>query len=212
MLINTPPILDPNVSYTFSKYFELNYDSEQVFAELGYAFERKKLSLPRFDQPIPFFDGLFQHLDFVSEFTNLTTEMARREMLIAPILVPVCRHFKQKIKVEYRVDVNEQLKGSFDYFIPAPNNLVVIEAKNADIGRGFTQLGAELIALDKLTSDDVSVLYGVITTGNVWNFGRLLRSDRKILQDANIYAVPNELETLLSVLMGIIQPASSASC
>ena len=132
--------------------------------------------------------------------------MARREMLIAPILAAVCRHFRQKLRVEYRVDVNEQLKGSFDYFIPGPSNLVIIAAKNADMGRGFTQLGAELIALDKLASDEVSVLYGIVTTGNIWNFGKPLRTESEILQDTNIYAIPNELENLLSVLMGIIQP------
>jgi len=36
-----------------------------------------------------------------------------------------------------------------DYFIPTPQNLVIIEAKNADLGKGFIQLAVELIALDR---------------------------------------------------------------
>ncbi|WP_228024820.1 hypothetical protein [cf. Phormidesmis sp. LEGE 11477] len=82
----------------------------------------------------------------------------------------------------------------------------MVEAKNADISRGFTQLGVELIALDRLVSADVSTLYGIVTTGDTWKFGQLLRDQQKILRDTDIYGVPTDLERLLSVLMGIVQP------
>lgn len=205
-----PRILDPQASYTFSKYFELNYDPEDVFAELGCAFENRALSLPQFNEPIVFEQDLSQRLDFALRLTNLTSEMARREMLIAPILSAVCSHTNQKLKIEYRVDVSNQLRGSFDYFIPSPQNLLIVEAKNADISRGFTQLGAELIALDQWTQQNTPVLYGIVTTGDIWKFGQFLRAERKILQDIYVYTIPSELTKLLSILLGIIQPSPAA--
>ena len=41
-----------------------------------------------------------------------------------------------------------QLKGSLDYYLYSVGKLLVIEAKNADLAKGFTQLAVELIALD----------------------------------------------------------------
>ncbi|MBW4546132.1 MAG: hypothetical protein KME25_17035 [Symplocastrum torsivum CPER-KK1] len=38
---------------------------------------------------------------------------------------------------------------SLDYYLPSEHELLVIEAKNADLQRGFTQLGVELIAIDQ---------------------------------------------------------------
>ena len=32
--MSRPRILDPQASYTFSKYFELSFDAEDIFAEL----------------------------------------------------------------------------------------------------------------------------------------------------------------------------------
>jgi hypothetical protein len=203
-------ILNPQASYTFSKYFELSYDSEDIFAELGCAFEYTALTLPSTLESIPFVNELSARLARSLQLTELTSEIARRETLISPILFAVCDYLDQKIKIEYRVDVSERLKGSFDYFIPSPQNLLVIEAKNADLGRGFTQLGAELIALDQWTQQDTPILYGAVTTGDTWQFGQFLRAERKILKDIKLYSIPLELEKLLSVLIGIIQPSSVA--
>ncbi|WP_228024819.1 hypothetical protein [cf. Phormidesmis sp. LEGE 11477] len=85
MLVKLANILDPQATYTFSKYFDLNYDSEEIFAELGFAFENAKLSLPKFEEPISFAAALSQQLEFAMTLTNLTTEIARRETLISPI-------------------------------------------------------------------------------------------------------------------------------
>ncbi|MEL7356879.1 MAG: hypothetical protein AAFN40_10005 [Cyanobacteria bacterium J06560_6] len=79
-----------------------------------------------------------------------------------------------------------------------------IEAKNAALRRGFTQLGAELIALDYRTQQDTPVIYGAVTTGDRWRFGQFLREERKIAQDTKLYSIPPELNKLLSVLLGII--------
>jgi hypothetical protein len=45
--------------------------------------------------------------------------------------------------------VNEFLRGNLDYYLQGAHNIVVIEAKQADLTKGFTQLAVELIALDQ---------------------------------------------------------------
>ncbi len=41
-------LLDPNQSYTFSKYFELGFEASELAAEFGYQFIRRTLNLPQF--------------------------------------------------------------------------------------------------------------------------------------------------------------------
>lgn len=53
------------------------------------------------------------------------------------------------LNVEYPVAVNHQLQGSLDYLLQHQQTLLVIEAKNEDLERGFLQLAIELIALDQ---------------------------------------------------------------
>ena len=62
------------------------------------------------------------------ELVDLTSEMARRETLIAPVLLEVCAQTHQQLKIEYAVDVSKWLRGSFDYFIPSAQNLLIIGA------------------------------------------------------------------------------------
>ncbi|MEO0756499.1 MAG: hypothetical protein AAFY78_06455 [Cyanobacteria bacterium J06648_16] len=133
-----------------------------------------------------------------------TSEIARREALIFPVLRTVCKFAKAPLKIEYPVSVSAQLRGSFDYFIPTAQNLLVIEAKNADIARGFTQLAVELIALDQWTDSSAPVLYGTVTTGDTWKFGLFQRETRQIQKDINTFAIPNDLTQVMSTLFGIV--------
>ena len=43
-------ILDREQTYTFSRYFELNADPEEIFAELGVRLESQGLELPKTHQ------------------------------------------------------------------------------------------------------------------------------------------------------------------
>lgn len=81
----------------------------------------------------------------------------------------------QKRRIEYPISISDRLKGSLDYYLQADNQLLVVKAKNADISRGFTQLSAELIALNQWTSLASPILYGAVTTGDIWKFGLLYR-------------------------------------
>ena len=199
------PILDKTQSYTFSKYFELTADPEDIFAELGVTLKKQMLQLPTVSNELAFLPDLKKRLLKTLELVDLTTEMARRETLIAPVLLEVCAQAQQQLKIEYAVDVSKWLRGSFDYFIPGAQNLLIIEAKQADLARGFVQLGAELIALDQWTRSDSPLLYGGITTGDAWKFGYFERARQTLWQDISLYALPSDLNRVVSILLGIIQ-------
>lgn len=134
----------------------------------------------------------------------MNSEAARRETLIAPILLEACDYTDTLLNIEYPIAVNNYLRDTVNYFIAAQQNLLVIEAKQADLSRGFTQLSAELLALDQWTVSNASVLYGAVTTGDIWKFGSLHRSEKRIVQDLNLYRVPADLEELLRILIGIL--------
>lgn len=81
----------------------------------------------------------------------------------------------------------------------------MIEAKQSDLTRGFTQLSAELAALDLRSSTQGDVLYGAVTTGDLWRFGRLDRRAKVITEDTSFYRVPDELSQILGILAGVLQ-------
>jgi hypothetical protein len=196
-------ILQPDKSYTFSRFFEMTVDAEELLAEFGYGLCKGKLVLP---QGVVDIDvaGLRSQLEEDLTYVDLSSEAARREILIAPILMRVCRSLKSKLKIEYSLNVNEFLRGSLDYYLQGAQNVVVIEAKQADLTRGFTQLAVELIALDQWTNSDAPLLYGAVTTGDVWRFGVLDRGSKLVTQDLNLFRVPEDLPTLLSSFVGIL--------
>ena len=204
--MSRPQILKPNEVYTFSKYFELIFDPEDILAELGCTLKRSQLDLTKHQGKLDYLD-LKHRLERSLTYVDLTSEAARREVLVAPILLELCNYTQSKLKIEYPIAVSDQLKGTLDYYIQSERGFLVVEAKNADLSRGFTQLAVELIALDRWTTSDASfapILNGAVTTGDIWKFGQFHRTEKQIVQDINLYRVPADLETLLRILINLL--------
>jgi len=49
------------------------------------------------------------------------------------------------------------------------------------------------------------LLYGVVTIGNLWIFGTLDVATRTITQDIGSYTLPDDLEDLVRILVGILE-------
>lgn len=200
-------ILQPGVPCTFSQYFDSPFTIEDILAEFDITLVRQLIELPQ--SPILVnLESLERELRRNRNRIELVNETARREALISPILFEVAELANQRINVEYTIAVNEHLRGNVDYYI-AGGNLVIIEAKQSDLVRGFTQLAVELVALDQWTRSPATTLYGIVTTGEDWRFGRLDRADRVVYQDPRRYRVPEELSELVSILLGILAIAES---
>jgi hypothetical protein len=51
---------------------------------------------------------------------------------------------------------------------------------------------------------DKNIFYGAVTMGDVWRFGKLDPSHPTIFQDVNLFRVPDDLEDLIKVMVGIL--------
>jgi hypothetical protein len=197
-------ILEPGKSYTFRNYFEMTYEPDDILAEFGFSLQRSSLDLPKSDKNLDQLTELKDSIQRRLPYVSLTSEAARREILIAPIVLALIDYTQAQLRIEYSINVSEQLKGSLDYYLHTQNNLLIIEAKNADLARGFTQLAVELIALDQWTTSDEPLLYGAVSTGDVWQFGVLNREEKQVQQDLNLYRVPADLNHLFRSLIAIL--------
>lgn len=197
-------ILQAGASYTFRSYFELPNDTDEVLAEFGYSFTRARLQLPRTGRQLEHLSALRQQLEETIPYVTLGSEAAKREILIAPVLARVAVICRRLLRIEYPLKINDQLQGNLDYLIQSDQGLVVVEAKRDDLTRGFTQLAVELIALSML--DELpEVLYGTVTIGDLWVFGKLERSTRRVTRDIGSFTLPDDLEELIKILVGILE-------
>lgn len=197
-------IIQPDRSYTFADYFKLNFAPQDILAYFGATLQRLTLSLPNYTGTL---DRIHELNDRIAESlprVGLSSEIARREFLIAPVLMDVLHYTQANLNVEYPIAVSHQLKGSLDYLLQDHQTCLVIEAKKEDLERGFVQLAIELIALDRWIESEQPILYGAISTGNIWQFGTFDRQSRQVTQDLNLYRVPADLDELLRILVGIL--------
>ncbi len=203
--MSAAPIIQPGESYTFRSYFEMPYEPEDILVTFGYRLQRASLSLPQstaeLDRLVSFKTRIEESLPYIS----LTSAAARRALLIAPVLLEVVRYTQAQLRIEYPLTVTEQLQGALDYYLYADTKLLVVEAKNADLSRGFTQLAVELIALDLWCDETQPVLPGAVSTGDIWQFGTLQRQDKLVTQDLHLYRVPADLEELLRILVATLK-------
>lgn len=207
----TYALLEEKASYTFSDYFTLNVDTRDVLTHFGYSFVVETSQLPQMSVDPARTDALQSRMAESLPYLSMTSEAAKREFLIAPVLLEVVHYTKAWVRVEYPLVLNDQLKGTLDYYLEADRRLLIVEAKNADLVRGFTQLAVELIALDKWTENQVGILYGAVSVGDVWRFGSLDRQQKRVTQDLNLYRVPHDLDELLSIIVGILKGEANIS-
>ncbi|MBP0017860.1 MAG: hypothetical protein J7647_09915 [Cyanobacteria bacterium SBLK] len=142
----------------------------------------------------------------------INSEKARSEFILAPVLGDLKNQSDRPISLfsgkEFNVDSERGLTGFCDFilskskeqlFIEAPV-LTIIEAKNEDIIGGLGQCAAAMIAaqtFNERRKQDVSQIYGSVTTGNIWRFLRLENSTLTI--DNDEYYI-KELPKILGIL------------
>ena len=197
-----PSVLQPEQSYIFSEIFDLKVEADELSAYFGYTFQRKRLNLPHYSGSIDRLEELRSRIEAVMPYVSLTNETSRREVLISQVVLEVVQKTKAQLRIEYPIKVTEQLQGYLDYLLQSQNEILVIEAKREDMDYGFSQLVAEMIALDQWDRSPVQpLLIGVVTTGQIWRFGVLDRAKKNIEQGLDLYRVPEDLESVLRILI-----------
>lgn len=199
-------IFKEDKKYTFSDYFLMTNPTDEIVGEFGYSFSFEVINLPKFSN---YDQNIVNNL--VATYYNIlpkiiiSSEIAKREFLIAPILLEIVKNTDIKINVEYPLDIDDKLSGFLDYLLCSKQDLIVIEAKKKDLDSGFNQLAAELIALDKYEDrETIDILYGAITVGDIWKFGILDRKKKHIIKNIHTHTIPEDTEEVFSTLMGII--------
>lgn len=149
---------------------------------------------------------------------GFTTEKARSERLVTPILIELADRNAHSFTVysgmEMNVDEELGLRGECDFilshssvqdFITAPM-FHIVEAKKQDVERGTMQCAAQLIAAQRLNQREgfsaLQTLYGCATTGIEWRFLRL--QSGLITIDRQRYFL-NQPDHLLGVLQWIVE-------
>jgi hypothetical protein len=195
-------VLQEETSYSFRSYFEMNAEPEEILADLGYTLLLAKLDLVTNSIALPWVNELKNRLERSLTVVSLTSETARKETLVAPILLEVAMHCQAQLRIEYPLNVNNWLKGNLDYLLRLSGSMVVVEAKKDDLTRGFTQLAAEMIALAQVRT--LTTVYGVVTIDDVWRFGCLNTQQRTVTQDTKLFTIPDDLNSVVNILIDIL--------
>ena len=147
---------------------------------------------------------------------GLSTEKARSELIVAPVLMDVLRRMRGRLGffsgVEFDVDESRGLKGYCDYlltkspsvFIVLAPVLAIVEAKNENMKAGLGQCVAEMVAaqvFNEREGEGPAVIYGAVTTGTNWRFAKL---EGKIVSlDRREYHI-DEIGMILAILLACV--------
>ena len=200
-------MIDPDKSYTYRNYFDLQIDPIDLAEYFGYSLQSEPIRLAQYVGELDRLPGLIQEVEDVLPLLVSKNEQAKREALVFPVVRTVAYHTQSLIRIEYAVNVTNQLQGNLDYLLSIPNlkQLLVIEAKRDDLDYGFTQLMSQLIALDQWerspSVEQQPVLVGVVAAGQAWRLGVLYRQEKRIQQSPNLYTLPEDIELLVRMLV-----------
>ena len=147
-----------------------------------------------------------------------STAKARSEFIVAPVLVELWLLQDRKIGllsgVEFNIDEAQGLVGVCDYiitrspeqmFVKAPV-MMLVEATNEDLKRGYCQCITEMIAAQTFNAREGSEsrqIYGVVTTGELWRF--LLLEGTTVRIDSRSYHI-DRLPKIMGILLHLTRP------
>ena len=145
----------------------------------------------------------------------LLSEKSRSEFIVVPILLAARELSGERLAIYsgQRLDVDPErgLTGECDFILalgPAVPPLrspiaAVVEAKKNDVEAGLGQCIAQMVAARQFNATPVSIhhIYGCVTTGEAWQFLRLVGSVA-VLDERRYYVddVPKILGALLAIV------------
>ncbi len=146
----------------------------------------------------------------------VNTEKAKSELIISPILVEIRKRVHKRISlfsgIELNVEEEKGLRGICDFiislspeqfFLEAPL-VTIVEAKRDNVTEGLPQCIAEMKAAQLFNDrrkNIIPILYGVVTTGNLWKFLKL--EGQQVSIDLDEYHV-KELNKIMGILLSMV--------
>ncbi len=148
-------------------------------------------------------------LEFFSTGSSFTSEIATCERITFPMIYEVARVYKLPVwsQTPFNVDKKLDLVGTPDFIIapaqPAARQfkLPVVclgEAKKNDFEKGWGQVGAEMVAAQIANKNKEIPIFGLVTDGKSWEFGKLEENAFTINND--VFQSPRELQKVFDIL------------
>ena len=142
------------------------------------------------------------------------SEDAICENLIYPVLKEVWKLYRSKLTLwsHQTLIYDEDLSGVPDYIVTQRNPLATIvfdkpyflavEAKQDKFEEGWGQCLAEMIAVQRINDDLEKTVFGIVSNGKVWQFGKL---NVDIFSRSRIFYTIQELDKLFAAVNYIFQ-------
>ncbi|NEQ74238.1 MAG: hypothetical protein F6K23_15050 [Okeania sp. SIO2C9] len=147
-------------------------------------------------------DSLIEDFEFNKENIDLfASEASRSEIIISPLLREVYKKYYQKYSFWIRksISYDEILSGTPDYIFSRRSELgktvlekpivIVVEANKNDFEYVWGQCLAELFASQKINDNFLKGVYGIVTDGNLWQFGKLVADN--FIKDSGNFTIDN---------------------
>jgi hypothetical protein len=150
----------------------------------------------------------------LSEMPYASSEEARREILIYPILryawKPYSKYFT--VWIDKQITASEELSGIPDYIIAKNSKrgriyfeqpfIAVIEAKTDNFNEGWGQCVLEMLAIQQLNNDPNLPVFGIVTTGESWQLGKL---EKDTFTNYNVTYSIGTINQIVSALASVFE-------
>ena len=165
-------------------------------------------------------DQFLSELAFSMKYIDVyASEGARCENVIYPILREVYKGYADAyaLWVKKPLAYDETLSGTPDYFISTRSELgiltvgtpliILVEAKKNDFEQGWGQCLAELVAAQKINDDPDTPVYGIVSDGERWQFGKL--TGDAFTRHKTSFSIDN-IPTLFGAINAVFKAATTA--
>lgn len=162
-----------------------------------------------------------QEFKFTLENINVfSSEASRCESIIFPILREAYKAYTDiyALWIKEPITYDETLSGTPDYLVAAKSELgmtvvgtpliILVEAKKNDFEEGWGQCLAELVAAQKINDNLDFPVYGIVSDGERWQFGKLIGD--AFTQNRTSFSIDN-LPTLFGAINAVFRAARNAS-
>ena len=181
------------------KKFQIKYQQENFMQSLDFPVNESF----RAELELLFTDGVVDN-----------SEDAICENLIYPVLKEVWKNYRSKLTLwSHQILVyDEDLSGIPDYTVTQRNPLgtilfdkpyfLTVEAKQDKFEEGWGQCLAEMIAVQRLNNDLDNDVYGIVSNGRIWQFGKI--NSNIFTRNKDLYLI-QDLDKLFAAVNYIFQ-------